>query len=303
MIDIHADDYALTVRTSEEMLALMRDGVFDSISIITNMSCHDDCIRRLIRDIPDLPFLPSMSVHLNIVEGLSLSKNDGSLITTTWKSLFFASFIPLYRNAVKCRIKDEISAQIEKGWNSIEACIKASEENNVPCGQKSLRIDSHQHTHMIPVVRDALIECLKEKGLKTEYIRNSMEPLAPFFENKNTRKSYRAVNIVKNRLLWFLGRMSCCDRIASDRAMYLWGLIMSGKMDADRVSELYNSVLSKANSDGKDLEVLFHPGRMGTEEMCSEIPESSAVDFYLSKNRDVEKTGARRCRELVGKRN
>ena len=38
-IDIHADDYALTVNTSKDMLECMKAGRLDSISILPNMSC------------------------------------------------------------------------------------------------------------------------------------------------------------------------------------------------------------------------------------------------------------------------
>ncbi len=34
--DIHADDYALTLNTSKDMLECMRAGKLDSISIVTN---------------------------------------------------------------------------------------------------------------------------------------------------------------------------------------------------------------------------------------------------------------------------
>ena len=37
--DIHADDYALTLNTSKDMLACMQAGRLDSISIVPNMSC------------------------------------------------------------------------------------------------------------------------------------------------------------------------------------------------------------------------------------------------------------------------
>ena len=303
MIDIHADDYALTVKTSAGMLELMREGTLDSISIIPNSRCYDECIDMLKQEIGKLPFLPAMSVHLNIVEGLSLSDNEGSLITTTWKSLFFASFIPGYSATVKKRLKTELNAQIKKGWSSVEECIGIAKEQGIFCSQEHLRLDSHQHTHMIPVVRKALSECIKENGYMVEYIRNSKEPLAPFLSCGPLRKSYRFVNLIKNRLLYMLsGALDrSCER-GGYSPMYLWGLIMSGKMDADRVSKLYESVRNVAVKDGRDLEILFHPGRMGEDETCPEIPAWAAEDFYLSRNRDIEKAGARKCRELAGEK-
>ena len=64
--DIHADDYALTLNTSKDMLACMQAGRLDSISIVPNMSCFEECMELLYREIPKLPFLPLLSVHLDL---------------------------------------------------------------------------------------------------------------------------------------------------------------------------------------------------------------------------------------------
>ena len=71
--DIHADDYALTVNTSKDMLECMRAGRLDSISIVPNMSCFEACMELFYAEIPKLPFLPLLSVHLDFVEGRSLA--------------------------------------------------------------------------------------------------------------------------------------------------------------------------------------------------------------------------------------
>ena len=67
-IDIHADDYALTENTSKDMLACMKAGKLHSISIVPNTSCFEKCMEMLYNEIPDMPFLPLLSVHLDFVE-------------------------------------------------------------------------------------------------------------------------------------------------------------------------------------------------------------------------------------------
>ena len=303
-IDIHADDYAFTVNTSLEMLYLMRDGVLDSISIIPNMTCYDECIELLKSEIPVLPFLPKMSVHLNLVEGLQLSdtgsSSDKCLITSTWKSLFLASYNPFRRKAVKGQLKEEISAQIKRVQPVITECMTIAQKYSIPCDQKLLRIDSHQHTHMIPIVWEALCECLEEEHIDIEYIRNSKEPLLPFISSASLLKTYSPINMIKNRILnFYSGKCDKYDRKNNFEPMYLWGLVMSGKMDAKRVEKLYPLHVKKAKITGRRLEILFHPGRMQKKEMWSGIPKASADDFYLSANRDTEKDGARMARKLV----
>jgi hypothetical protein len=82
--------------------------------------------------------------------------------------------------------------------------------------------------------------------------------------------------------------------------MYMWGLMMSGRMDAQRIEKLYPLMRDHALCNNRRLEILFHPGRMTEDEVTKEIPERSANDFYLSAGRDIEKEGARACRALIG---
>lgn len=299
MIDIHADDYALTVNTSLQMLELMKQGILDSISIIPNSDNYETCINMLKDSIPDLPFLPVMSVHLDLVEGYCLSRHDGSLISFTWKSLFLDSFRILRRKDIRQQLMDEISEQIKVCSASIEECVKLAGDKGIPCAQKLTRIDSHQHSHMIPIVWSALMDCINRDGIEVEYIRNSKEPLGPFISMRALWKSYRPVNLIKNRLLWLLSAK--CDRYdkkTGHKPMYLWGLIMSGRMDVKRIRKLFPHLKNKAEADGRRLEILFHPGRMKESEMWEGIPEVSAYDFYLSVNRDLEKEGARRVKDI-----
>ena len=82
--------------------------------------------------------------------------------------------------------------------------------------------------------------------------------------------------------------------------MYLWGLVMSGKMDSERIKTLYSKIHSMSLRDGRSLEILFHPGQMKPEEMTREIPKESADSFYLSAGRNIEKAGARSTYLLPG---
>jgi hypothetical protein len=71
--------------------------------------------------------------------------------------------------------------------------------------------------------------------------------------------------------------------------MYLWGLLMSGRMDRSRIDRLKKAMEKKAQSRNRDLEILFHPGRALPDEINNEINPAAAREFYLSSNRSVEK--------------
>ena len=141
-IDIHADDYALTVNTSRDMLACMEKGQLDSISMVPNMSCFEECMQLLYEAIPRLPFLPRMSVHLDFVEGRCLAgagkapmltAGGKSLMGLSWGGLFALSYLPWKRAAAKKQIKEEIRAQIAVVNAAVQKAVHMAEEAGIRC--------------------------------------------------------------------------------------------------------------------------------------------------------------------------
>lgn len=298
-IDIHADDYALTVNTSKDMLDCMKAGKLNSISIVPNTSSFDQCMDMMYEAIPSLPFLPLMSVHLDFVEGRSLAgfgevplltRADSDLMGLSWGGLFKLSYMPWKRGEAKRQLKKEIKAQIERIQRAIDRCRKIAESNSISCAQKGLRIDSHQHAHMIPVVWEAVTEVVEEEGYDLEYIRNSKEVLGVFLAETSLWKTYRPVNFVKNRLLSLYSyKVDRYDKAHHKEQMYLWGLIMSGRMDYERIQKLYGAMNRKAERDNRALEILFHPGITLPEEVTGEIAREAVETFYLLEDRHIEK--------------
>lgn len=307
--DIHADDYALTVNTSRDMLSCMKKGQLDSISIVPNMSCFEECMELFYKAIPELPFLPKMSVHLDFVEGRCLAgadkvpmlvKETGNVMGLSWGGLFALSYLPWKRREAKRQLKCEIKAQIDAVQTAVRRAADIADRNGIAGSTQKLRIDSHQHAHMIPVVWEALIEVITQERCEVEYIRNSKEMLGAFLGEVSLWKTYRPVNFIKNRLLSIYSYKA--DRYAKANhiePMYLWGLIMSGHMDYDRIARLFPKIARKAEKDNRVLEILFHPGYTLPEEVTEEIGEEAARDFYLRQDRHVEMEAVGRMRELI----
>ena len=167
IVDIHADDYGYSISTSLDILECLKAGKLDSISLMSNMKAFDESMDILEKEIPNLPFLPKMSVHLNIPEGIS-KENEFPM---SWGKLFLVSY-SFSRKKIKDALKKELKDQIDKAWIRTEKCIEIAKENNIPFNQHGIRLDSHIHTHLIPVVWDALMEVIEEDNYDVEYIRN-----------------------------------------------------------------------------------------------------------------------------------
>lgn len=307
--DIHADDYALTVNTSKDMLSCMSQGQLDSISIVPNMSCFKTCMELFYQEIPQMPFLPKLSVHLDFVEGRCLAgadrvpmlvRENSALMGLSWGGLFLCSYLPWKRRKAKEQLKREMKAQIDTVQEAVKKAVTIAQEHGIPCSQKKLRIDSHQHAHMIPVVWEALTELIAREKYEVEYIRNSKEVLGAFISAVSLWKTYRPVNFIKNRLLSLYSyKADLYAKVHGMDQMYLWGLVMSGHMDYDRIVRLYPKIAAKAEREGRVLEILFHPGLTLPEEVTEETGEEAARDFYLRQDRHVEMEAVRRMKELI----
>lgn len=293
-IDIHADDYGLSVSNAKILNEAIMQGQLDSVSIIPTMDDFDDCMELLRGMWDSFPKKPLITVHIDLVDGVSQSDST-KLIETSWGSLFIASFLPGRRKLCK-NLALEIKAQIER---VVDALPELGE----------LRLDSHMHTHMIPVVADAMwmayeeykADCSKndKKVLPLTFVRIAREPMIPFFKHSELYKTYSPINFVKNIILNVLSPRieKQCRKNGIDGTL-LWGLIMTGHMDYDRVSACYDDVTAYAKKKDKYMEILFHPAGIELSEKKACHNKDDVSEFYFSSNRMVELDAIRKLNKV-----
>lgn len=302
-IDVHADDYAYSLNTSKDILECVKKGCLDSFSIICNTNAFEESMDLLYKEIPNLPYLPKLSIHLNFLEGYCLSNSSllsiNGINTSSWGDLLIGSFSGM-KKTLKEQMKEEIKAQINKTQPVIEKCIAIAKENGVVVSQKAMRLDTHVHTHPIPLQCEALIEVIEEEKLDVEYIRNPKEPIWPFISSVSLWPTYSLVNMAKNVILNIFSKKidKYCEEKGMEK-MYMWGLMMSGRMDFDRVKKIYNKMVNYSKKNNRNLELLLHPGIALKEEESEEFKKEFFINANLSNNRKVEKEAVLRIRELT----
>lgn len=284
-LDIHADDYGVSLNGAEDILECLREGALDSISVIPNMSCFDKCVERYFQEKEKFLKEPLITVHLNIMDGrpilpkeevLDLVDKDG-FFKLTWGKLFLLN----YSFGKKKRCAKE---QLKKEFLAQTAAVQKA------FGLKEIRLDSHQHPHMIPFVFDILMELCDEQKGKVTFVRVAKEPLLPFLLQLSLYSTYSPANLVKNLLLNFYA-VGAIKKLKKRGLSYelMWGLIMSGNMDEKRIRKLLPVMEHVAKKKGKKLEILFHPGRMLESERTDEYRKEGFYKFYCSENRWEEK--------------
>lgn len=282
IVDIHADDFALSENSDNDILQLCAEGKLDSISIIPNLECFENAATKLLSVQEKLNKKLLASVHLNFMEGKCRAEksllpdlvDSEGFFTVSWGKLLIWNYIPLMRKRIKLQLKTEILAQIKK-------CLDANIIN-----KNAVRIDSHQHPHMIPVVFAALKEAVSElecNGCKIEYIRNTQDPILLY-----GGKDIFSMNTIKCLILNFYS-IKVKKYLTSKNlpVNYLCGVYFSGKMDS-RLKKVLPKFINKAERHNRNIELLFHPGTMLKSELTREFKKDGFNEFHLSENRKIE---------------
>lgn len=285
MFYICADDYGMTKLTCERIEECIKHGALNKVSVLPNAK-HSTNVRERIpcRE-------ATVGLHLNLVEGKPVSPSESVKLLVRDDGYFRYSFVGLFAKSL-LPFNGEFREQIQR---EIKAQIRFWCEHIAP-GER-LEIDSHQHTHMIPLVFRTLMRVLDEENLKPDYIRIPSEPILPYILTPSLYFTYSPINIIKQWLLKLLGAVNRRELKGSviKTAMFM-GVMFSGNMDEKRVNKVLAHYIRFAERHGGDIELLFHPGYINFGEDFFDRNKTDFLRFYLSPGRKTEYDTLRRLK-------
>ena len=272
MIYFCADDYGISKSSNTRIEECLKNGVLNKISILPNGN---------VSDFSELIFEENvkLSLHLNLIEGSPLSKKEDVSLLVTRNGFFKYSFVGLFflsvfgnRNLLEKQIYNEIKAQIDFWKNKM--------------GKKTpILIDSHQHTHMIPLVFKTLMRVITEENVAVEYLRIPDEPILPYIKSLSLYLKYSPVGLAKQWLLKFLNFINRKEFKKSNiKSGAVMGILFSGQLSEDKI----NKLLPRYMQHNKNIEIVFHPGYLEGGESLIDGCRPNFEKFYYSKWRRVE---------------
>lgn len=280
----HADDYGVSINSAKCIDELCINGKINSISFLSNMGCSGKAAESFLKASEKFPSKVNVSIHFNLIEGKCLAGkklcphicDENGMMATTWGKLFIWNYIPFLRTKIRKELQTEFKFQVEE-------LVKFGLADT-----QKLRIDSHQHTHMIPVVMDAIVNCLRDNNWKAEYIRNSQDPVLPYMLNLSKFKKFNPVNVIKCLILNFYSmKVRKFMKKNSIPIHYMSGVFFSGSMD-ERIKIMIPVLKKAAEKKGWYLVVLFHPGIVLPEEICADHVKPDVNHFHLDAGRKIE---------------
>ena len=286
-IIFHADDFAACPEASQHILDCKEHGTLDSISVLTNSPLFDECMPILKTYSNSLKY----NIHFNIAEGPCLSTPSDVSLLVDERGMFCISFFKTLLMSCGKKgliLKQQLETEFTKQLNLLLPYVD------------SIRIDSHQHYHMIPVVLDAILSVVQKSGKEIEFIRIPAEPISPFLKHPSLYFSYQPINLIKNIVLNVLNWYDTARlKPFRTKTAVFFGIVMSGHMDLKRVMKLLPNFCKIANKKNLPLEILAHPGGVSNVASLMDSQNADCRAFYMNSGRLVEKEMFLRIREFA----
>ena len=147
----HADDYAACREVSEHILECYRNGALCSLSVLPNGNALEESM-ELLAPVQDQI---KVSIHFNLAEGHCVAEPSQVPLLVDERGMFHISFFKVLlwsftgkRKELRREIELEMSAQLARMLPYV----------------KSVRVDSHQHYHMIPIVLKSILKAVEQSG-------------------------------------------------------------------------------------------------------------------------------------------
>lgn len=255
---LNADDFGLDQYHNQAVLEGYINGFLTSASLITNTSSFDSAVNDILPDCANL----SVGVHLNIVEGKSLT--TCKIITDNCGNFnkgYLYFLINQNNQALLEEIEQEFRAQIEKAKNSLQIS----------------HIDSHVHIHSVPAIFNLV--CRLAKEYEIPYVRTQYEELyfVPRFE-KHFNFKY-PVNLIKLFLLQNFTKINrqTVDKYGLKTNDFIIGVGYTGMMDNYTVEFGLRGI-----NEDSITEALIHPCKYDNHKK-----DSHTKEFAITQNKDL----------------
>lgn len=276
---LHGDDMGATEKVTERMIEAWKNGYLSSFSVLAN----GDALIQVSTELCKKSGSDArISAHLNLSEGPSLCNPSDVPLIVDEKGLLCRGFGDLLKSLTLkgSNKREQLLSQVEKEWRyQIETIQKA-------CAPRTITsLDGHVHVHMLPHLFTLAIRLAND--YKVPQIRLSREPFYFSSRLSESLNSSFCLNVIKHFVL------KVCSELATPvRKIYpvnspdaLVGVLYTGQM----TSSAAMSGISAARKQGaREVEVVFHIGRAGTDESSRWDGLPEIAPFYLSPERDRE---------------
>ena len=266
---LHADDLGLAEGVDSAIIDLARSGQLRGASLLVNGPSAADAMKAW-RGLADPP---PLTLHLGLTEGHRLPNCPD--LPTGFGGLLLASLLPWQRQRIAPQLRAVLLQQISR-YRELT-------------GLQHIRLDGHQHIHLVPLVLDAVLELARTESIT--WVRTTREPLP---EGLSLRLWWRSL-LTGGLLKWLVLQLLCGLAIPRLRRAELAtnrrfaGVLFSGSMFGIAFRRCWETAYRSSSLDhASQAVVLIHPAQRHSAAGMDQTAFQQSVAFFSSTNRQKE---------------
>jgi len=183
---LHADDLGLAEGVDAAILDLAQSGRLQGASLLVNGPSATAAMEAW-RDLADPPLL---SLHVCLTEGHGLPNSPD--LPTGFGRLLLASLLPWQRQRIAPQMRAVLLQQISR-YRQLT-------------GLRQIRLDGHQHIHLVPLVLDAVLDLSRSESIT--WVRTTRESLPEGLSLRLWWRSLQTGGLIKWLVLQLLSGLA-----------------------------------------------------------------------------------------------
>ena len=265
----HADDLGLAAGVDAAILELARSNQLDGASLLVDgPTAASAAAAWMAMDRPR-----SLCLHLCLTEGPDRSAGSG--LPASFGQLLLASLLPGRRQWIRPQLERSIRRQVNR-YRELT-------------GEQRIRLDGHQHIHLVPVVLDSLLNLAEE--LQIDWIRTTAEPLPTDLPWRSWLSTVTSGGLLKWLVLQSLSAMAeprlLAHGIATNTAFA--GVLFTGRMAGRPLERSLSALTTTPRRRGLGPAMLLaHPAEQGSASALAKNGFEMSAGFFASPWRQRE---------------
>ena len=270
---LHADDLGLAEGVDAAIIDLAQNGRLQGASLLVNGPSAAHAVEAW-RDLADPP---PLTLHFCLTEGHGLPNCPE--LPTGFGSLLLASLLPWQRRRIAPQLRTVLLQQISR-YRQLT-------------GLRQIRLDGHQHIHLVPLVLDAVLDLSRSESIT--WVRTTREALPEGLSLRLWWRSLQTGGLIKWLVLQLLSGLAIprLRRAGLETNKRFAGVLFSGSMFG---VALHRSWITAHSPDmirrASRPVVLIHPALPGAASGMDQEAFQQSVSFFNSTNRQKEWTSA-----------
>ena len=270
---LHTDDLGLAEGVDAAIIDLARRGQIQGASLLVNGPSAAAAVEAW-RDLADPP---PLTLHLCLTEGHRLPNAPD--LPTGFGTLLLASILPWQRQRIAPQLRTVLLQQISR-YRQLT-------------GLQRIRLDGHQHIHLVPLVLDAVLDLARSESIT--WVRTTREPLPEGLSLKLWWRSLQTGGLIKWLVLQLLSGLAIprLRRAGIPTNQRFAGVLFSGSMFGNALRRSWITAHSPSTIPRESRPVvLIHPARLHAASGMDQETFQQSVAFFNSSHRQKEWTSA-----------